>query len=134
MSGSFTDFDAQLERARKDAIRAKREAVLLIRRPLRRDEESRSYIGGLPCLSEDLDWPVSTRTGLPLNFIAQIDLRDLPRPQGVFFPAEGWLWFFADFSEDRFHDDRNTRVLFDPRSRSMARERELKLLIEPDTS
>ena len=118
------DVAVQLERSRKDAIRAKREGVLLIRRPLRREEEPRSYIGGLPCLREDLDWPVSTRTGLPLSFIAQIDLRDVPRPRGVFFPADGLLWFFADFSEEQFIDDRHTRVLFDAHPLVVARERE----------
>jgi hypothetical protein len=118
------DLAVELERSRKDAIRAKREGVLLIRRPLLRGEEPRSYIGGLPHLREDLNWPVSARTGLPLSFIAQIDLRDVPRPHGVFFPAEGMLWFFADFSEEQFIDDVHTRVLFDPHARVMARERE----------
>lgn len=117
------DVTARLEQSRQDAIRAKREGVLLTRRPLRRGEDPRSYMGGLPRLREDLDWPVSAKTGLPLSFIAQIDLRDVPRPSGVFFPAEGLLWFFADFSEGTFEGDRHTRVLFDPHPRTMAGER-----------
>jgi uncharacterized protein YwqG len=118
------DFDARLAKAREDAIRAKREGVLLLRRPQRRGEEPRSFIGGLPHLREDLEWPVSPKTGLPLSFIAQIDLCDVPRPAGVFFPGEGMLWFFADFSEGHFVQDQHTRVLFDPHPRGMARERE----------
>jgi hypothetical protein len=118
------DKAARLERSRQEAIRAKREGVLLVRRALRPGEEPGSYIGGLPRLREDLEWPVSARTGIPLSFVAQIDLRDVPRPRGVFFPAEGLLWFFADFSEEQFIDDRHTRVLFDPHTRTVARERE----------
>jgi hypothetical protein len=123
MRDFLSDFDARLARAREEAIRAKREAVLLIRRPVRPGEEPGSYIGGLPCLPEHLEWPVSTKTGLPFSFVAQIDLRDVPRPAGVLFPAEGRLWFFADFSDD-FYKDRDTRVLFDPHPRSIAKERE----------
>lgn len=118
-------------RAREDAIRAKREGVLLVRRVLRPGEEPRSYIGGLPCLREDLDWPVSTRTGLPLNFVAQIDLRDVPRPRGVFFPAEGMLWFFADFTQSCFRGIEHTRVLFDPSPGVVAREREAPANLPP---
>lgn len=108
------DVAAGLAPLREATVRAKREGILLIRRPLRSGEEPGSYIGGLPRLGEELDWPVSTRTGLPLSFIAQIDLSEVPRPQGVFFPAEGLLWFFADFAEEQFSGDEHTRVLFDP--------------------
>lgn len=131
MSDLPPDVAARLGRARKDAIRAKREGVLLVRRVLRPGEEPRSFIGGLPCLPDDLDWPVSTRTGLPFNFIAQIDLRDVPRPQGVFFPAEGMLWFFADFTEEHFSGSEHTRVLFDPSPGVMAREREAPANLPP---
>ena len=125
------DVAVRLEQSRQDAIRAKRQGVLLTRRPLQRGEEPRSYMGGLPRLREDLDWPVSAESGLPFSFIAQIDLRDVPRPSGVFFPAEGLLWFFADFSEGQFDGDRHTRVLFDPHPRTMAPEREAPANLPP---
>jgi uncharacterized protein YwqG len=130
MSDLPPDVAARLERSRQDAIRAKREGVLLTRRPLRPGEEPRSYIGGLPRLREDLDWPVNTTTGLPLSFIAQVDLRDVPRPRGIFFPAEGVLWFFADFY-DRFPGGEQTRVLFDPHPHTTARERESPANLPP---
>lgn len=125
------DVAARLEQARQDAIRASREGVLLTRRPLRPGEEPRSYLGGLPHLREDLEWPVSTENGRPLTFIAQIDLRDVPRPAGVFFPAEGLLWFFVDISEGEFAGEHKTRVLFDPHPRTMAREREAPADLPP---
>ena len=118
------DLDARLVKAREDAIRAKREGVLLLRRPLRPGEDPRSFIGGLPHLPDGMEWPVSPKKGLPLSFIAQIDLREVPRPAGVFFPAEGMLWFFADFSDEHFVQDQHTRVLFDPHPRGTAGVRE----------
>jgi len=117
MRDVLPDFDARLARAREEAIRAKREGVLLIRRPVRLDEEPRSYIGGLPRLPQDLEWPVSTKTGRPFSFVAQIDLRDVPRPAGVFFPAKGLLWFFADFSENFFKDRDIGDARFPPQHR-----------------
>jgi hypothetical protein len=122
---------AHLERSRQDAIRAKREGVLLIRRPLRSGEDPCSFIGGLPRLPENLDWPLSPRTELPFNFIAQIDLRDVPRPRGVFFPGEGTAWFFADFSEEHFEYDQHTSVLFDARSGIAAPERHAPYGLSP---
>ena len=131
MSDLPPDLAARLEQARQDAIRASREGVLLTRRPLRPGEEPRSFLGGLPHLREDLEWPVSRENGRPLTFIAQIDLRDVPRPAGVFFPAEGLLWFFVDISEGEFTGKHKTRVLFDPHPRTMAREREAPAGLPP---
>lgn len=131
MSDLPPDVAARLEQARQDAIRASREGVLLTRRPLRPREEPRSYIGGLPHLRQDLEWPVSTENGRPLTFMAQIDLRDVPRPAGVFFPSEGLLWFFVDISEGEFTGEHKTRVLFDPQPRTMAGEREAPADLPP---
>jgi len=131
MSDLPPDVAARLEQARQDAIRASREGVLLTRRPLRPEEEPRSYLGGLPHLREDLEWPVSTENGRPFTFIAQIDLRDVPRPAGAFFPAEGLLWFFVDTSEGEFTGEHKTRVLFDPHPRTMDREREAPAGLPP---
>ena len=131
MSDLPPDVAARLEQARQEAIRAAREGVLLTRRPLRFNEEPRSYLGGLPHLRDDLEWPVSTMNGRPLTFIAQIDLRDVPRPAGVFFPAEGLLWFFVDLSEGEVTGEQKTRVLFDPYPRTMAREREAPADLPP---
>lgn len=112
--GGSRDPAARLPRARKDAIAAKREGVLLVRRVLAPGERPRSFIGGLPHLPPGLAWPVSERTGLPFTFVAQIDLADVPRPGGIIVPLRGRLFFFADFHEDHFDGDRHTRVLFDP--------------------
>lgn len=65
-----------------------------------------SRLGGLPDLPTGVAWP--ERNGSPLDFIAQIDLRDLAGllPE---FPQSGWLLFFFDA------DDLN--VGFDPASK-----------------
>jgi hypothetical protein len=131
MANVLPNAAVRLEQARQEAIRAAREGVLLTRRPLRPEEEPRSYLGGLPHLREDLEWPVSKENGRPLTFIAQIELRDVPRPAGVFFPAEGLLWFFVDISEGEFTGEHKTRVLFDPHPRTMAGEREAPADLPP---
>jgi Domain of unknown function (DUF1963) len=115
---------ARFAEAREEAIREKREGVLLIRRPLGSGKDLRSFIGGLPRLPEGLDWPRSPRTGRSFNFVAQIDLADVPRPEGVVFPDQGTLWFFADFSQERFDGNQHTAVLFDARSGIDAAERQ----------
>lgn len=52
-----------------------------------------SRLGGLPDLPTGVTWP--ERNGSPLDFIAQIDLRDLAGllPE---LPQSGWLLFFFD--------------------------------------
>jgi uncharacterized protein YwqG len=59
---------------------------------------SRSQIGGVPTLPAELDWPAQLNTGLPLHFLAQIDLARLPAKTKL--PRTGMLFFFADLDEE----------------------------------
>ena len=63
---------------------------------LRQDDESehgRSRIGGGPDLPEGTEWPRDA-SGLHYNFLAQIDLADLPAREAP-LPAAGLLSFYA---------------------------------------
>lgn len=63
-------------------------------RPCWPQHETSSWVGGLPKLPEQLDWPhVGSR---PATFLAQISLSDLPATlwQGT-GPRTGWLVFWA---------------------------------------
>ena len=79
-------------------------SVVLCRQvPPRFDEPPRSWIGGLPMLPEDVEWPRSVSTEYPergerpLHFVAQIACADLPADLwGGLGPREGWLLFFVD--------------------------------------
>jgi hypothetical protein len=69
-------------------------SYLIARCPLGQD--STSWIGGVPRI-EASQWPRCSVTGLPLHFIAQIDLSAVPEgATKAGLPAEGWLSFFAD--------------------------------------
>jgi len=57
---------------------------------------STSWLGGVPKMPAD-KWPRSKETGLPMHFLAQIDLAkisDTQREHGL--PGTGWFCFFAD--------------------------------------
>jgi len=71
--------------------------------PPRFDEPLRSWLGGLPCMPEAVDWPRSIsseypdRGERPLHFVAQICCADLPQELwGGLGPREGWLLLFVD--------------------------------------
>jgi len=69
---------------------------------------TRSKLGGLPSLPDDLEWP--SWKGTPLVFLAQIDLSELPRPILMDdWPSDGVLYFF-------YHPDQETWG-FDPADR-----------------
>ncbi|WP_422377113.1 DUF1963 domain-containing protein [Roseibium sp.] len=69
-------------------------SYLLARRPL--GETSTNWIGGLPKI-EASRWPRCAATGLPLHFLAQIDLAQVPDAAAkAGLPDRGWLSFFAD--------------------------------------
>ncbi|WP_346893855.1 DUF1963 domain-containing protein [uncultured Roseibium sp.] len=88
----------------------------------------RSKVGGDPDLPAGMEWPRTVsdaryvKAGMPLHFMAQIDLSELPwRPQEC--PERGTLLFFARLDEDMLWgedfsgDPRNdTRVVYDPLS------------------
>ena len=67
-----------------------------------RDEAPSSWIGGLPMLPVNIDWPRARNSEypdkgeIPLNFLAQIACSDLPHDLwGGFGPRDGWLVFFG---------------------------------------
>jgi Domain of unknown function (DUF1963) len=58
---------------------------------------TRSRLGGPPLLPAGEPWP-ATADGVPLSFLAAIELSELP-PDGPLPPA-GWLLFFAALDPD----------------------------------
>ncbi len=61
-----------------------------------------SWLGGLPCLPPDMEWPQNNQTGRPLHFLAQVDCADLPTLNGTSpLPRDGLLLFFSDLDEER---------------------------------
>lgn len=74
--------------------------------PIRFGEESRSWLGGLPRLSEGTGWPHAD-DGTPLHFVAQVDCAALPGELwGGLGPRSGWLALFVDFGAVNEQDDR----------------------------
>jgi len=79
-------------------------SVILRRQiPPNLDEPSRSWLGGLPCMPEEIEWPRSVSSEYPdkgerpLHFLAQICCADLPKELwGGLGPREGWLLLFID--------------------------------------
>lgn len=93
---------------------ARRPALLLRRVDPLHPPAARSRLGGLPCLPASVPWPRHRRTGLPLHFLAQIDLQELPDLDGTSpLPRTGTLLFFADLDEDRVYNpgDGSSRVV-----------------------
>lgn len=84
-------------------------------------------LGGLPSLPPDIAWPRQGRSGMPLHFLAQIDLSQLPPtplgsvPAAPVLPRAGLLFFFADMVEEMLWGENGgpfatTRVVFADRS------------------
>lgn len=73
-----------------------------------------SYLGGLPQLPPDFDWP-RTSDGTPLHFLAQIDCSEMPLVD-LLLPKEGVLFFFARMDEEMIWGEGNPqddcRVLY----------------------
>lgn len=112
-------FDSLRERFARDAVYAFRPY------PPHREKHGRSKVGGMPDLPKNVPWPKApgvadhVKAGLPLHFLAQIDLADLPwRPEE--FPEKGMLLFFGRFDESLswaapdVAPQNDMRVLFDP--------------------
>ena len=74
-----------------------------------------SFLSGNPLLDPALAWPL--RDGKPLEFLAQLNLADIP-PTGHARPAQGLLCFFYDAEDQPWGhqpDDRDgTVVLYSP--------------------
>ncbi len=64
--------------------------------PIRFDEDANSWIGGLPKMPVEVEWP-HAKPKKPLHFMAQIKCADLPHELwGGLGPRTGWLLLFAD--------------------------------------
>ena len=86
-----------------DAVSETISVVLRRQIPPGLDQPSRSWLGGLPCMPEEIEWPRSVSSEhpdkgeRPLHFLAQICCADLPRELwGGLGPREGWLLLFID--------------------------------------
>ena len=71
--------------------------------PVRFDEPPRSWLGGLPMMPDDVQWPTAATTDhpergrTPLHFVAQVACTDLPRELwGGLGPRTGWLLLFLN--------------------------------------
>lgn len=83
-----------------------REPAIMCLKPYghRRQPNNFSCLGGLPWLPDGVAWPRS-QDGIPLHFLASINLAELPKgfPQ---LPIEGVLFFFALIDEEMDWDHR----------------------------
>lgn len=66
------------------------------------------WLGGLPTLPADIDWPVYAQDGspaVPMHFLAQLDLAQVPEAAGMpDLPTTGTLFFFYDTIFAPAHD------------------------------
>ncbi len=68
-------------------------------RPVEKQQSNlSSYFGGLPELPEEISWPEfsNAQSSGSLRFVAQIDLKELPKTFGNPLPSNGKLLFFID--------------------------------------
>jgi len=80
--------------------------------PVRFDEAPASWLGGLPMMPDDVEWPRGVNSekpaegARPLHFVAQIACADLP-PElwGGLGPRQGWLLFFLNSNASSLDDD-----------------------------
>lgn len=74
-----------------------------------------SWLGGRPTLPLEVDWPWDDAGVVPLHFLAQIDLRYLPRlEEQPDMPNSGTLFFFCDpiFQQFLNHGRSGHKVIF----------------------
>ncbi len=84
-----------LARVAGSVAAAAKPSVLLI--STQESEETCSRLGGRPNLPEQLDWP--EWRGLPLPFIAQLDLAEILSGEDLGLPPSGSLYFFYEGGE-----------------------------------
>jgi predicted DNA-binding WGR domain protein len=78
------------------------------------DNASTSRLGGNPNLPRDVAWPRDPdEPALPLWFLLQIRLSEMPRGAASELPPRGMLYFFIDFDSER-RPWETARVLFSP--------------------
>jgi len=92
--------------------------VLARQIPPRFDEAPRSWLGGLPMMPDDVEWPRSVAPErldegeVPLHFIAQIACADYPEDLwGGVGPRSGWLLLFLNPHDSQGDDPRLFRVI-----------------------
>lgn len=94
-------------------------SLVLVRQvPPRFDEAPRSWIGGLPMMPDDVEWPRAVAPErldegeVPLHFVAQIACADFPEDLwGSVGPRSGWLLLFLNPHDSQGDDPRLFRVL-----------------------
>jgi uncharacterized protein YwqG len=110
-----------LDRHRDALTGLARESIRLLLRTAseRRISPGGSKVGGSPDLPAGVRWP-QCPDGVPLSFLAQFNLGELPITDADGLPNEGLLSFFYDSvhnpSGDRVEDLGCCRVLYSPRS------------------
>ncbi|MFK7976878.1 MAG: DUF1963 domain-containing protein [Halioglobus sp.] len=91
-----------------------KDAAILLKRqvPIRHEEIARSWLGGLPKMPEEINWPRCS-DGSPLQFVAQICCDDFPSSLwGGIGPRSGWILLFIKAGDiDGFRQDGNAQVL-----------------------
>lgn len=83
---------------------------LLLRKTLGDPSDHGSWMMGDTSLPEEIDWPVGKETGVPLNFIAQVDLSKVPSVGML--PRNGVLFFFADLTTEQTDPFIDARVIY----------------------
>ena len=86
--------------------------------PVRCDEAPASWLGGLPMMPDDMEWPRGINPEKPdegerpLHFVAQIACADLP-PElwGGLGPRQGWLLFFLNSNASTLDDGKLHQVI-----------------------
>jgi|GEM_PF-3847762 len=92
----------------EDLLAQYHQRAILLHRPYppTPDMSARSYLGGLPQLPADYEWPVGNIDGTPtpLHFVAQIACDELPAEQTQ-LPGRGTLFFFLAMTEEMLWGD-----------------------------
>ena len=85
-------------------------------RPTLGRDDVTSYLGGLPRLAPNLEWPRSGPANRALPLGAQIDCSQIPQfDGGDSLPRTGTLYFFVNVHVEDPHADIWGRVLYSPR-------------------
>jgi uncharacterized protein YwqG len=83
-------------------------------------EDPTSRLGGRPNLPKQMKWPVWKRA--PLPFVAQLDLAEIPKIEGLPLPSSGSLHFFYEGGETAWgfqsKDKGSAQVIYTPGSLS----------------
>jgi hypothetical protein len=86
----------------------RRRRAILLRRvfPPDRPADTVGHFGGLPPLPQDIDWPRDAGSGMPMMFVAAIDLARLPGADAdIGMPENGMLLFFVSADGNIWGDD-----------------------------